>query len=244
MITIYLFNQTVGFLEHAHKTALKLSPDRFNVKTFLNYQQLLDSIDSTHNTYFIDIKFTDPVSTVLTMAQQLRSLDPSGKINFFVPNEGFVLSLLNAHVEPFSYLCKNQQLSPEQFEHYFTQTLEKAAAAITHAHEGDYLHFQDGQLKKRVERSKILYVENFSREKKIKVVTTDESFFINTYLGTVREQFDRETFFVDAQSLIINLSLLHEIQSDSSNVKFSNNTLLPLSPYLLKKIKKAVVNNT
>lgn len=242
MITIYLFNQNLAFLKHAQKIVTAFDEHHFVVKAFLDYQQLLDSIDSTNNVYFIDIKFTDSISTMLSTAQELRKIDPSGKITYFVPNEMFALALLTAHIEPFSYFCKNQQISPEQFEHFLVETLEMAVEALKRINEKDYLHFQDGQLKKRVERSKVMYVENFSREKKIKVVTTEESFFINTYLSAVRDQFDRETFFVDAQSLIINLTLLHEIQFDTSHVKFNNNLLLPLSPYLLKKLKKVVVD--
>ncbi|MBP1046982.1 LytTR family transcriptional regulator DNA-binding domain-containing protein [Enterococcus sp. BWM-S5] len=239
MVTIYLFNQDVVFLKHAQTIVTNLDENRFVVKSFIDYQLLLESIDSTHNAYFIDIKFTDSVSSIISKAKQLREIDPSGKIVYFVPNEEFALSLLNAYVEPFSYFCKNQQISHELFENYLVETIETIFAAIKRSHEKDYLHFQDGQLKKRVERSKVMYVENFSREKKIKVVTTEESFFINTYLGAVREQFDKDTFFLDAQSLIINLTLLHEIQSSTSYVKFSNNTVLSLSPYLLKKLKKA-----
>lgn len=242
MITIHLFNQTLDFLIYTQEIILTLGKNRFAVLLFQNPQTLVKSITTKGNVYLIDVKFNDSFSDILTLSKQIRQSDSLGKIIYFVPNESFALALLDAHVEPFSYFCKNTHISDKLFEHYLVEIIEAAIAAIEQSHVKDYIHFQDSLIKKRVERSKIMYVENFSRERKIKVVTTEESFFVNTYLGSVREQFDRDTFFVDAQSLIINLTLLHEIQFDTSHVKFNNNSLLSLSPYLLKKVNKAVAS--
>ncbi|MBL1226816.1 hypothetical protein [Enterococcus sp. BWR-S5] len=168
MITIYLFNQTLDFLIYTKKIILKLGKNRFTVSLFQEPLALTESITTKGNVYLIDVKFNDSFSDILTLLKQIRQSDPIGKIICFVPNESFALALLNAHVEPFSYFCKNKHISDKLFERYLLEMIEAAIAAIEQNYVKDYIHFQDSLIKKRVERSKIMYVENFSREKKLK----------------------------------------------------------------------------
>ncbi|MHC5218225.1 LytTR family transcriptional regulator DNA-binding domain-containing protein [Enterococcus sp. LJL128] len=244
MPILYIYNTNNLFLTITESIIDKLISTNFlNIKKIVlcdTKEKLFKASKNEPAIFLINIRFNEPDEGI-HIGQTLRKRAPRGKQIYIVPSEKVILNLLEQNIEPFSYLLKNRSVTSPVFEEYLFVTLRKAIIALnTEKQEEDVLLFQDSRIRKKISYSELLYVENFSRERKIKVVTTTQSFFVNVYLGKIKHQFHSPVFFTDSQSLIINLKQVAEIHTGSSYLRFKNELYLPVSPYLMKKIVKHI----
>lgn len=211
------------------------------IKVSADPDTLMKQIKGEFNIYLLDIDFGIAV-TGIELGKSIRKIDRHAKIIYLTSHQEMALETITANVEPFSFIYKGDLLKPEQFEsellEMFSKIIESYKEWRAEQEDEDIIRISDQKQVRLIPSSKFLYLENYSRERKVKVQLTDEVFFINDYLGNLKKLFDPTLFYTEAQSMIINLANVEELNPQELYIRFKSGALIFVTKSFMKKIRK------
>lgn len=211
------------------------------IKVFGQPDDLLREMEGEFNIYLLDIDYGSTI-TGIDLGKQIRQKDRYAKIIFLTNHKELAIETLTANIEPFSFLYKGDTLVVETFNQKLIGLFIKISESYKQWHaellEEEVIRISDQKQVRLIPSSKILYLENYSRERKVKVQLKDETFFVNNYLGNMKNLFDSSAFYTEAQSMIINPINVEELNPQELYIKFTSGHLIFVTKNFMKKIRK------
>lgn len=228
--------------EAARSAKYELEENHINdIKVYDHPNDLLQEMEGEFNIYLLDIDYGMEF-TGIDLGRRIREKDRYAKIIFLTSHRELAIETLTANIEPFSFLYKKDVLVAEELSQklleIFIKITDNYIKWCQELTEEEVIRISDQKQVRLIPSSKFLYLENYSRERKVKVQLTDESFFVNNYLGNMKQLFDSSSFYTEAQSMIINPINVEELNPQDLYIKFKSGHLIFVTKSFMKKMKK------
>ncbi|MBL1226014.1 LytR/AlgR family response regulator transcription factor [Enterococcus sp. BWR-S5] len=228
--------------EAARSAKYELKENHINdIKVYDHPDDLLKEIEGEFNIYLLDIDYGLEV-TGIDLGKKIREKDYYAKIIFLTAHKELAMDTLTANIEPFSFIYKGDVSDAGALKHKLLEMFLKITDSYIRwckeLEEEEVIRISDQKQVRLIPRNKFLYLENYSRERKVKVQLTDETFFVNNYLGNMKELFDSASFYTEAQSMIINPINVEELNPQDLYIKFKSGHLIFVTKSFMKRMKK------
>lgn len=215
------------------------------IRVFSNPMELLEQVEGEFNIYLLDIDYGLDTNGI-DLGKQIRRIDRNAKIIFLTSHQELAVETLNANIEPFSFIYKGDIVDPEKLEQeiatMFLKIIDSYEQWEAEQSEEAVIRISDQKQVRVIPNSKFLYLENYSRERKVKVQLKDEAFFVNDYLGNLKKLFDFPSFYTEAQSLILNMANVEELNPQELYIRFTSGHLIFVTKSFMKRLKKKMAD--
>lgn len=185
-------------------------------------QDILEAIPDKPlpNIYFLDIDLRLDTNGI-DFARGLRDIDPSGYIIFVTSHGDRIKEIIDQFIAPLAYIVKDE----EHFHNIdvaIAKALENVKQRENIQHQGHTYRLEQPGMITEIPYKDIIYFETVPRAKKTILHTISDAYTINSYLKSIKIEFETEPNFAGFNSYLVNLHHVTEINRKIGVIKFTN----------------------
>lgn len=238
-MAIYILEDNIFQSNYLEKTIRILSRE-LGVKTgpiciASHMQTMLDycrEATEAVNLYFLDIKIKKNEVAGLSVAKQIRTLEPQAFIAFVTSYAEFALASFEYMTNAFAYILKTDDETAFQLK--IRDCLVKYTNFLESQDPLDYFIYEDRFTSIKLPYRELLYLYTVSQHK-IAVKTADEDICFH---GTLKQLEVREPRLIRChQSYLVNLDNAKIIDKSSRKIIFRNDLSIPIARQAMKKVQ-------
>lgn len=208
-----------------------------NYLTFVN--DIPNLVISDFDIFFLDIDLNTELFGI-NLAKKIRLQNRRCSIIFISSKKNEVLSAINSHVLPLSYIIKdltNMSELKENIQSIFSNVEDSIRYSLINKTGMILLHSPPKTI--YLNENDIFYIEsNKGARGKLSIYTNREELFVDGTIKNIKTQFTQDYFCLSLRSYIINLFKISSINMKKGIITFLNHQELFLGERILIKIKK------
>lgn len=204
----------------------------YSTTTFSGYNSELDKIikDRVENKiYILDIEMKNSISGI-DIARKIREYDWNSFIIMVTSHGEMGYEVLKAQVMVLDFISK--------FDNYKLQLEELIQKIIEQSNNTNFIYYNNKGTSYRIDISSIIYVVKEPLDRKCKIVTTNETYYIHCNLSDIVEKLD-SNFYLTHRSCVVNVNYIEHVDWSNGVIIFSNGYKIDL---LARERKKGLRN--
>lgn len=207
----------------------------YSTTIFSGYNNDLDKIIKDHQgnkIYILDIEMKNSISGI-DIARKIREHDWNSFIIMITSHGEMGYEVLKAQAMVLDFISK--------FDNYKLQLEGLIQRIIEQSNDKNFIYYNNKGTSYRIDISSIIYIVKEPLDRKCKVVTKNEIYYIHCTLSDILEKLD-DNFYLTHRSCVVNINYIEHVDWSNGIIIFNNGYKIDLLARERKKGLKNYVN--